>query len=219
MFPLLSWLFMELGNPGFFFHLARSLKMHRTFRPFAALAVALGVSAFVAGGHSLAAQEPSKSTAANSSAPALDDATIVAIFDNANTADIETGKLASERGHSKEVRQFGALLARDHDMVRQQGRDLAKKLGVTPTPPAGDKSLQDQAAVIRRLSALKGAEFDQAFLQREVQFHKDVIAAIKTTLLPAIKNEELKALVVKVAPAFAAHLQMAENLGKQLAGK
>jgi putative membrane protein len=190
-----------------------------TYRMFAALSLALGISIFTASGNSLAAQEQTKPTAAESPAPTLDDATIVAIFDNANTVDIETGKLAAKRGHSKEVRQFGAMLARDHDMVRQQGRDLAKKLGVTPTPPAGDKSAEDQAAVIGRLSALRGAEFDRGFLQREVQFHKDVIAAIKTTLLPAIKNEELKAFVVKVAPAFEAHLQMAENLGKQFAGK
>ena len=193
--------------------------MSRTFRPFGVLSVALGVSAIAASVNSLAAQERIRPTPVESPAPALDDATIVAIFDNANTADIETGKLAAKLGHSKEVRQFGAMLARDHDMVRQQGRDLAKKLGVTPTPPAGDKSAQDQAAVIRRLSALNGTEFDRAFLQREVQFHKDVIAAIKTTLLPAIQNEELKALVVKVTPAFEAHLQMAENLGKQLASK
>ncbi len=192
--------------------------MRRFFRPFVALSVVLGVSAFAASGTSLVAQDHTR-PASESPAPALDDATIVAIFDNANTADIETGKLAAKRGQSNEVRQFGAMLARDHEMVRQQGRDLAKKLGVTPTPPAGDKSLQNQAAVIRRLSALNGAQFDRAFLQREVQFHKDVIAAIKTTLLPAIRNEELKALVVKVAPAFEAHLQMAENLGKQLAGK
>jgi putative membrane protein len=169
--------------------------------------------------HFTIAEQHIRTLVAEAPAPELDDATIVAIFDNANTVDIETGKLAAERGHSNEVRQFGAMLARDHDMVRQQGRDLAKKLGVTPTPPAGDKSAQDQAAVIRRLSALSGPEFDRAFLQREVQFHQDVIAAIKTTLLPAIKNAELKALVVKVAPAFEAHLQMAENLGKQLANK
>ena len=193
--------------------------MSTTFGTLSALSLALGVSVFAAGATPVVAQEQNKSKTAESPAPALDDATIVAIFDNANTVDIETGKLAAKRGQSTEVRQFGAMLARDHDMVRQQGRDLAKKLGVTPTPPAGDKSAQDQAAVIRRLSALSGAEFDRAFLQREVQFHKDVIAAIKTTLLPAIKNEELKALVVKVAPAFEAHLQMAENLGKQLAGK
>lgn len=151
--------------------------------------------------------------------PALDDATIVAIFDNANTADIETGKLAAQRGHSNEVRQFGAMLARDHQMVRQQGRDLAKKLGVTPTPPSGDQSARDHAAAMQRLSSLRGPEFDRAFLQQEVVFHETVIAAIENTLLPAITNEELRAFVVKVAPAFKAHLDMARTLGKQLASK
>src|SRR5688500_15146498 len=65
----------------------------------------------------------------------LDDPTIVAIFDAANTADMETGALAEKRGSSKEIREFGAMLVRDHRMVRQQGRDLAAKLRVTPTPP------------------------------------------------------------------------------------
>ena len=60
--------------------------------------------------------------------PELDDPTIVAIFDAANTADIETGTLAAERGKSAEVREFGAMLARDHQHVRKLGRDLAKKL-------------------------------------------------------------------------------------------
>jgi putative membrane protein len=143
----------------------------------------------------------------------------VAIFDNANTFDIATGNLAAKRGRSSEVRQFGAMLARDHEMVRQQGRDLAKKLGVTPTPPAGDQSARDQAATLSRLSSLHGAEFDHAFLQHEATFHRDVISAIGSTLLPAIKNAELKALVVKVAPAFQAHLDMAENLSKRLATK
>jgi len=169
--------------------------------------------------HSTVVEHHIRTPAAEAPAPTLDDATIVAIFDHANTVDIETGKLAAERGHSNEVRQFGTMLARDHEMVRQQGRDLAKKLGVTPTPPAGDQSARDQAAVIRRLSSLRGGEFDRAFLQREVQFHKDVIAAIETTLLPAIKNEELRALVVKVVPAFQAHLAMAESFLTRVATK
>jgi putative membrane protein len=193
--------------------------MSKAHLRFALIAMALMVSNLAFGDNNLAAQEHIRQAAPEAAAPALDDATIVAIFDNANSVDIETGKLAAERGHSNGVRQFGAMLARDHEMVRQQGRDLAKKLGVTPTPPAGDQSARDQAAVIRRLSSLRGSEFDRAFLQREVQFHKDVIAAIETTLLPAIKNEELRALVVKVAPAFQAHLVMAENLLTRVATK
>lgn len=150
---------------------------------------------------------------------ALDDPTIVAIFDGANSADIETGALAAKRGHSKQVRDFGAMLARDHRQVRQQGRDLARKLGVKPTPPKPDQGAIDHAAAMKRLRALHGAAFDRAFLAHEVAYHKAVIDAVQTTLLPAIQNAELKALVVKVAPAFQAHMTAAQNLEKQIAAR
>ncbi len=151
--------------------------------------------------------------------PALDDATIVAIFDGANTADIETGTLAKTRGQSKEVREFGAMLLRDHTMVRQQGRDLAAKLGVTPTAPADDAGARDHAAAMKSLRAVPKGEFDQAFLHHEVAFHAAVIGAVTTTLLPAIKNAELKKLVTTVAPAFEAHRAAAAQLSEQLAKK
>jgi len=156
---------------------------------------------------------------ASSSAPALDDPTIVAIFDAANTADIETGTLAAQRGSTKEVRDFGSMLARDHKQVRQQGRDLAKKLGVTPTPPKDDQAAKDHAAAMARLRGLTGPAFDHAFLQHEAAFHKAVIDAVSSTLLPAIQNAELKTLVVQVAPAFEAHMIAAQNLDKKLAGR
>jgi len=142
----------------------------------------------------------------------LDDATIVAIFDVANTADIETGELAMKKGTTKEVRDFGAMLARDHKAVRQQGRDLAKKLGVTPTPPKPDDMAAGHKAAMKQLNAVSGKEFDKAFLEHEVGYHTAVISAVEKTLLPAIKNAELKDLVVKVAPAFAAHRDAAKNL-------
>jgi putative membrane protein len=143
---------------------------------------------------------------------ALDDPTIVAIFDAANTSDIETGELGAKKGSTKAVRDFGAMLARDHKAVRQQGRDLAKKLGVAPTPPKDDNSAKDHAAVMKRLGSLSGAEFDKAFLQNEVGYHEAVIAAVGKTLLPAIQNVELKDLVTKVAPAFVAHRDAAKNM-------
>jgi putative membrane protein len=149
-------------------------------------------------------------------APALDDPTIVAIFDEANSADIETGKLAEKKGTTKEVRDFGAMLARDHAAVRQQGRDLAKKLGVTPTPPKPDQGMKDHAAAMKHLRSLDGKAFDKAFLEHEVAFHKAVIDAVTNTLLPAIQNADVKALVVKVAPAFQAHMMAAQNLETKL---
>ena len=146
------------------------------------------------------------------SVTALDDATIVAIFDFANTADIETGRLATRLGSTKEVRDFGAMLVLAHEQVRKLGRDLAKKLAVTPTPPANDQAPKDHAAAMARLEKLKGAAFDRAFLQHEVNFHAAVIDAVTKTLLPAIKNPELRDLVVKVAPAFESHRAAANHM-------
>ena len=107
------------------------------------LTVSLAAAALIAAGAfpviALSApREQPATTAASTTRAALDDATIVAIFDAANTADVEVGELAAQRGSSKEVRDMGTMFARDHRMVRQQGRDLAKKLGVTPTPPRLD---------------------------------------------------------------------------------
>jgi len=140
----------------------------------------------------------------------LDDPTIVAIFDAANTWDIETGKLAETKGSTKDIREFGAMLARDHAMVRGQGRDLAKKLGVTPTPPKNFGMAKDHEAAVAMLKGKSGKEFDKAFLAHEVAYHKAVIDAVGTTLLPALKNQEVKDLVTKIAPAFKAHEDAAQ---------
>jgi putative membrane protein len=141
-----------------------------------------------------------------------DDPTIVAIFDAANTWDVQTGQLAAERGSTKEVRDFGAMLARDHKQVRQQGRDLAKKLGVTPTPPKDFALAKEHTTAMTKLKGLHGKAFDKAFLENEVAFHQAVIDAVTNTLLPATKNAELKDLEQKVAPAFVAHRDAAKNL-------
>ena len=71
---------------------------------------------------------------------------------------------------------------------------------------------KDHAAALNTLNSLSAKAFDRAFLAHEVAYHKAVIDAVTTTLLPALKNEEARALVTKVAPAFQAHMAAAQNL-------
>ena len=160
----------------------------------------------------LVAASAASAQSPKSVAPSLDDATIVAIFDAANTYDIETGMLAAKKGSTPAVRDFGKQLTGDHRTVRQQGRDLATHLHVTPTPPKDFALANAHAAAIKRLSTLEGKAFDKAFLEHEVAFHKAVIDAVTTTLLPSLKNQQVKDLVTKVAPAFEAHRLTAQRL-------
>ncbi|HJQ12533.1 MAG TPA: DUF4142 domain-containing protein [Gemmatimonadaceae bacterium] len=169
----------------------------RRFVAHGALGVAIGFGAFAAGAQSK---------------PALNDPTIVAIFDAANTYDIEAGVLAERKAKSHDVREFAEMMQRDHRAVRQQGRDLAASLKVTPTPPADFALAKAHTAAMAKLRGLSGSAFDRAYLQNEVDFHTAVIDAVTKTLLPAIQNAQLKDLVTKVAPAFVAHRDRAQNL-------
>lgn len=149
---------------------------------------------------------------AQAGSPKLDDPTIVAIFDAANSYDMQTAALAETRARSRAVHEFGEMLVRDHGAVRQQGRDLAASLKVIPTPPTDFALAKAHVEAMSKLRALKGRDFDRAFLQHEIDYHNAVIDAITKTLLPAIQNAQLKDLVTKVAPAFVAHRDRAQNL-------
>ncbi len=151
-----------------------------------------------------------------SAATKLDDATIFSIFDQANMVDISTGRLGAKQGHSEEIRKLGRMVASDHESVQQMGRDLAKKLGIVPTPPDADTSAENYAKTMTMLQSKSGAEFDRAYLQHEMAFHQSVIDALKGTLLPAVKNEQFKALINKVLPGLEHHLAETKGVAKKL---
>ena len=146
-----------------------------------------------------------------------DDAQIAAIVVAANQVDIDAGKVAESKGHSKEVQAFGRLMVTDHSGVNKAATDLVHKLKVTPQDHPTAQSLKkggdDNLARLRQLS---GAPFDKAYVDHEVTYHQAVLDAVDKTLVPNAKNEELKALLVKVRPAFVVHLEHAKQLQAQL---
>ena len=147
------------------------------------------------------------------SALPLEDAAIVGILDSANAWDIATGSLAATRSARQDVKDFGALLVRDHRTLLDSGRVLATKLKITGRPVPADYPLKvAHDLAMTTLQTLSGAAFDKAFLEHEVAYHKAVVDAVKTTLMPAIKSLELKAFVEQATPTFAAHQTAAGEL-------
>jgi putative membrane protein len=166
--------------------------------------------AFVlAGGLTLA------STSAFAQAP--NDAQIAHIVVTANQVDIEAGKLAAERGTNAEVKAFGEMMAKDHTGVNKLATDLATKLKVTPQDNPTSQSLKAGGNKnVAHLKTLQGAAFDKAYMDQEVAYHQAVLDAVDKTLIPGAQNEELKALIVKVRPAFVAHLEKAKSVAATL---
>ncbi|WP_420473592.1 DUF4142 domain-containing protein [Noviherbaspirillum sp. ST9] len=148
-----------------------------------------------------------------SQASAPSDAQIAGIVVVANTVDIDAGKLAEKKSSNKEVKAFAKQMVTDHTGVNKQASALVKKLKVTPEDSDTSKSLKEGGdANLAKLKGLKGKEFDKAYVDNEVTYHQAVIDALDKTLIPNAKNAELKDTLVKVRPAFVAHLEHARHL-------
>ena len=151
-------------------------------------------------------------------AAGVNDAQIAAIVVTANQVDIDAGKLAANTTHNAEVKSFANLMVSDHTSVNKSAVDLVTRLKVTPEDNATAQSLKAGGEKnIANLKTLKGAAFDKAYVDHEVAYHQAVIDALDKTLVPDASNAELKALLIKVLPAFIDHLNHAKHLQAELA--
>jgi putative membrane protein len=146
------------------------------------------------------------------------DPQIAAIVVTANQVDIDAGQLALSKTKTPDVKTFAQLMITDHGGVNKAATELVQKLHVTPESNPTSQSLQkggdDNLAALKKLN---GSAFDNAYVDHEIAYHQAVLDAIDTTLIPSAQNAELKALLVKVRPAFVAHLDHAKHLKTELA--
>ena len=160
-------------------------------------------------------------TAAVAATPgAPTDAQIAQIVVTANQVDIDAGNFAKSKAQAADVKAFAQQMVTDHTGVNKAATELVTKLHVTPEDSATAKSLkQGGDENLANLHKLSGAAFDRAYVDHEVAYHQAVLDAMDSTLIPDAQNAELKALLVKVRPAFVAHLDHAKHLQTELAQK
>jgi putative membrane protein len=145
------------------------------------------------------------------------DPQIAHIAYTAGNLDIAASKQALAMSHNKAIRSFAEEMVRDHQAVNDKALALVKKLHVTPEANPTSASLTKSADATRtRLSHLKGAAFDRAYIDNEVAYHKTVNGALESTLIPNAKNAELKSLLQTGLTLFREHQAHAEQVAKEM---
>ena len=135
----------------------------------------------------------------------------------ANQIDIEYAGIAKKKSKNTEILNFAETMTKDHNAVIAQASDLVKKLNVTPKDNAVSQKLNNDAEKTRKmLNAKSGSEFDKAYIDNEVAYHKAVIDAVKNLLIPETENQQLKDLLTGILPALDTHLQHAEMVQKKI---
>ncbi len=147
--------------------------------------------------------------------PTLSDPEVAHVAVVANQIDISYADIAMKKSKDGEVIKFAETMKRDHAAVIEQAAALAKKLGVTPKDNAvSQKLLADAEKTKKSLNGKSGKAFNRAYIDNEVAYHKAVISAVESLLIPETDNAELKQLLQNVVPALKAHLGHAEMVQK-----
>jgi len=121
-------------------------------------------------------------------------------------AEVELGRMATQKAQNADVKSFGQMMVDDHTKANDELKTIASAKGITLP---SDLDAKDKATV-SRLEKLSGEQFDRAYMQTMTKDHKKDLAEFKKEST-AGKDQEIKDWAGKTLPTLEKHLQHAEQ--------
>ncbi len=128
-------------------------------------------------------------------------------------AEVELGKLATEKASNEQVKKFGQRMADDHSKAGDELKALAEKKNI-PWPTELDarhKALRD------RLMKLSGEAFDRAYMQEMVAGHRKAVMAFRMETKNG-QDPDIKAWAQKTLSTIEDHLKQAQEITRGVVG-
>lgn len=126
-----------------------------------------------------------------------------------NYAEVDAGKLAQDKGKSDTVKQYGAMLVKDHSAANDKAIAAAKQLGVDPPTGSGVTA----KAEYLKLKVLLGDSFDRSFAKGMVKDHEN---DIKEYQKESAKTDAAGSYAKELLPTLQNHLKAAQSMNQQV---
>lgn len=169
-------------------------------------------------GTSRTAQRPSQPSTQTAR---LDTREFVTRIGVAGLAEVELGKLASERAMDADVKAFAQMMVRDHSRANNELSKIASQLNIQ-VPTELDPTHRE---LTDRLSKVKGAEFDREYMAAMVKGHEDAAGLLRSftsadrpigTSGSARGEQSLMEWAMKMMPTVERHLERARQIQQRL---
>jgi len=121
-------------------------------------------------------------------------------------AEVMLGQMASTKGTSPDVKNFGNRMVSDHGKANDELKQLAQNKGMA-LPADVDKESKEMSD---KLSKLTGKDFDKAYISGMVDDHEKDVKEFEKASKDA-KDPDLKAWAAKTLPTLQDHLKMAKD--------
>ena len=150
------------------------------------------------------------SGSAQSSAPP-DSATVMFITKAASGGmmEVQLGNIAQEQGQNQRIKDFGAMMVRDHGKANDELKSIASGKNVT----ISDSLMPEHKHHVTDLQKRKGAAFDKAYMNMMVQDHRKDIQEFEKAS-NNLSDGEVKAFATRTLPTLKAHLDSATAINK-----
>lgn len=120
---------------------------------------------------------------------------------NGGTTEVILGRMAIKKGKSKEVKNFGAMMVKDHSKANDKLMKLIKEKNIS-LHLLPEKQEQE---LIGKLSQKSGSDFDRAYVDAMVNDHKEDVKEF-TTQTKKLQDPDLKKFAIKTLPVLQNHL-------------
>jgi putative membrane protein len=161
---------------------------------------------------SLCLATSSTATAEDKSTLSAADKTFVMKAAQGGMTEVQLGQLASSRGGSQDVKDFGSKMVTDHGKAGDELKSIATSKGLT----LPDKLDEKHQAIIDKFSKLSGADFDKKYVAAMIKAHKadDAVFAKEAS---EGSDPDIKAFADKTdKDVVKMHLQMIEDIQSKM---
>lgn len=129
---------------------------------------------------------------------------------DAGMAEVQLAKMAQQKATIDAVKNFAAMLERDHTAVGDQVKTFAGQRNVSlPTAPSADKQ-----KMINDIEKMSGKAFDKDFISMMVKNHNDGISLFEDTKANA-SDVDIKNFADRTLPTLRMHLDSAKAIQKR----
>ncbi|WP_158825535.1 DUF4142 domain-containing protein [Mucilaginibacter lacusdianchii] len=121
---------------------------------------------------------------------------------NGGMAEVELAKLAETKATNAKVKEYAAMMIKDHSKANEELMALAKTKNITLPTTVG----ADQQKVMDDLSKKSGTEFDKGYVDAMVKDHDKDVSLFETASNDC-KDADLKSFAIKTLPVLKMHQQ------------
>ena len=117
-------------------------------------------------------------------------------------SEVDAGNLASQKGTNQEVKDFGAMMVKDHGAANDKLKSIADSKNITLPTTAS----VGQMATKAKLDVLSGDTFDHSYIKSQIKAHRSTIALFRKEIANG-QDADAKAFAVATLPTLKSHMK------------